>query len=139
MSGPVHSSEISQLFDRLFELGQQETADKLDNLLSNVFGLLILFLGDELSPQQRQIWLTLALQYPKPCSGAELARIIGASQVSKAIYKSIDELKERDLISIHHMGRVKAIQANAGHPLTATLIDLSKYYGSFESDDSIQT
>ncbi|MHA2295571.1 MAG: hypothetical protein ACXAEU_19495 [Candidatus Hodarchaeales archaeon] len=126
-------SQISKLFDKLATIGNEELTDMLDDLLSKIYGLIILFLGDELTPQQRQIWLTLANQYPKPCSGAELAREIGSSQVSKTIYKSIDELVARDLVSTHQLGQVKANQANAEHPLSAALIDLSKYYGSFTS------
>ena len=130
MTKVQRASEIEDLFDQLEKLNQLELSHKLDNLLNKVYGLLMTFLSDELTPQQRQIWFTLAQQYPDPSAGVELARKIGSSELSKAVYKSILVLQEKNLIIIHQTHpRVMAIQANPDHPLTRLLIDFCEFYG----------
>ena len=120
-------SSIGFLRDKLAIL-DSDLEKKLDNLLANSFGLLVTFLSNELTAQQRQIWLTLAQHYPDPKSGSELA-----SKISKSIYKSIEVLKNKDLITVHEPHpRTFSIQANPNHPLTRMLIDYCTYYGNKE-------
>jgi len=88
---------------------------KIDNIFSKLFGLLVLFLENDLSPQQRQIWFELSMNYQKnkTLSGLEIAEKIGASKISKGVYASIRVLESRNLIVIHQTHpRAFAIQAN---------------------------
>ncbi len=120
---------IGKLRDKISTLDPELEKD-LDLLLSTTFGLLLTFLSNELTAQQRQIWLTLAQYYPDPKSGSELATITGSSKVSKSIYKSIDVLKEKNLIIVHQPHpHTFSIQANPSHPLTNILIEFCSYYG----------
>ena len=123
------NSSIGYLLEKLQNIDSSlETT--LDTLLAKLYGLLLVFLSNELSPQQRQIWLALAQFYPDPKSGAELASITGSSKLSKSIYKSIEVLKEKELIIVHQPHpKTYSIQANPDHPLTEILIDFCSYYG----------
>lgn len=128
MTQSTHSS-IGKLRDKLSSM-DPELEKELDTLLSTTFGILLTFLSNELTTQQRQIWLTLAQYYPDPKSGSELATITGSSKVSKSIYQSIDVLKQKDLIIVHQPHpHTFSIQANPSHPLTSILIDYCSYYG----------
>jgi hypothetical protein len=124
------NSLIGNLRDKLSTI-DPELEKNLDQLLSSTFGILLSFLTNELTAQQRQIWLTLAQFYPDPKSGSELATITGSSKASKSIYKSIDVLKRKQLITVHQPHpRTFSIQANPSHPLTEILIDFCSYYGT---------
>lgn len=123
-------SIIGKVLDQLQESEDPTLAKQVDKLLSQTYGLLLTFLGDELSPQQRQIWLLLAKTHPEVMSGTELARQIGASSVSKTIYRSIDALKQKGLVTVHQPHpRAMEVRANPGHPLTFLLVDFGTYYG----------
>ncbi|MFV2014355.1 MAG: hypothetical protein ACC656_02915 [Candidatus Heimdallarchaeota archaeon] len=123
------NSSIGYLLEKL-QNQDPNLEQSLDMLLSKIFGLLLTFLSNELTPQQRQIWLSLAEHYPDPKSGSELATIIGSSKSSKTIYKSIEVLKRKELIVVHHPHpRTFSIQANPKHPLTEILVDFCSYYG----------
>ena len=120
---------IGKLRDRLSSI-DPNLENELDKLLSKSFGLLLTFLSNELTAQQRQIWLVLAQHYPDPKSGSELATITGSSKISKSIYKSIDVLKQKELIIVHQPHpHTFSIQANPSHPLTNILIEFCSYYG----------
>ena len=132
MSQIKYHSLIGSLHEKLSSI-DPELEKNFDLLMSTTFGILLTFLSNELTPQQRQIWLTLAQYYPDPKSGAELASITGSSKSSKSIYKSIEGLKNKDLIIVHQPHpHAFSIQANPNHPLTSTLIDFSSYYGKRE-------
>ena len=75
------TSEIGEILDLLEKLNNQELYKKLDNVLNTIYGLLLTFLSDELTPQQRQIWLVLAREYPDQSTGIALARKIGSSEL----------------------------------------------------------
>lgn len=123
---------IQELLDSLDAKNLQELSTSFDNFLSKVYGLLVLFLSNDLTPQQRQIWFELSMQHPKTLSGLEIAQNIGASKISKGIYQSIRALDEKNLIRIHTPHpKAFAIQANESHSMSALLIELCKYYGSF--------
>lgn len=128
----LNDSPIGHLKDQLANLNP-DLEKELDVLLANSYGLLLSFLTNELTAQQRQIWMTLAQFYPEPKSGSELATITGSSKISKSIYKSIEVLKQKELIIVHQPHpRTFSIQANPEHPLTKLLIDFSNYYGPRE-------
>jgi exopolysaccharide biosynthesis predicted pyruvyltransferase EpsI len=130
MSDIPVASKISQIFKILENQNQDALTQEVDQLLANVYGLILLFLGDELTPQERQAWLYTTRVYPKPCTGVEIARSIGSSETSKTIYKSIENLKQKRLVIINQLHpRVFSIQANKDHPLTHLLIDFNEYYG----------
>ena len=122
-------SLIGDIRDKLESI-DPELEKNIDLLLTKTFGIIVTFLSNELTVQQRQIWFTLAQYYPEPKSGSELATIIGSSKVSKSIYKSIETLKNKNLIIVHQPHpRTFSIQANPSHPLTEILIDFCSYYG----------
>ena len=122
-------SLIGSLRDKLAVISP-EIEKSLDKLLANTFGIMLTFLSNELTAQQRQIWLSLAQCYPDPKSGAELALLTGSSKSSKSIYKSIDALKSKDMIIVHQPHpKTFSIQANPDHPMTRILIDFCTYYG----------
>ena len=126
------SFPIQELLDQLDAKNLNELSTNFDNFLSKVYSLLVLFLSNDLTPQQRQIWFELSMQHPKTLSGLEIAGAIGASKISKGIYQSIRVLEERNLIRIHTPHpRAFAIQANESHSMSALLIELCKYYGTF--------
>ena len=122
-------SNIGKFREKLSALNP-DLEKEFDTLLSTTFGILLTFLSNELTAQQRQIWLTLSQYYPDPKSGSELASITGSSKISKSIYKSIEILKQKDLIIVHQPHpHTFSIQANPSHPLTNILIELCSYYG----------
>lgn len=130
MSDNPSASHLSQIYKLLENHNQELLIHEVDQLLANVYGLILLFLGDELTPQERQAWLYITKVYPKPCTGVEIARSIGSSETSKTIYKSIDNLKQKRLAIVNQLHpRVFSIQANIKHPLTQLLIDFNEYYG----------
>ncbi|MHA1982841.1 MAG: hypothetical protein ACW967_00705 [Candidatus Hodarchaeales archaeon] len=130
MSDISLASRISQIFKMLEDQNKDALTQEVDQLLANVYGLILLFLGDELTPQERQAWLYTTIVYPKPCTGVEIARNIGSSETSKTIYKSIENLNRKRLVIINQLHpRVFSIQANKDHPLTNLLIDFNEYYG----------
>lgn len=122
-------SLIGNLRDKLSTI-DPNLCESLDSLLGTTFGLLFTFLSNELSAQQRQIWLALAQYYPEPKSGSELALITGSSKSSKSIYKSIEVLRKKNLIIVHQPHpRTFSIQINPEHPLSELLIEYCSYYG----------
>ncbi len=123
---------IQDIFDQIEFLNLPKLSEKIDTIFSKLFGLLVLFLENDLTPQQRQIWFELCMNYgnEKTMSGLEIAEKIGASKISKGVYASIRVLESRNLIRIHQSHpRAFAIQANEKHSMTALLIDLCKHYG----------
>lgn len=122
--------DLYRLFEILSE-NQDYNVKNLDTFLSRVFGLLLMFLDDEITPQQRQIWYMLCLNYPKSHSGLEIADSIGASKISKGIYNSIRALEDLNLINIDaSRPRVFSVTANHEHTMSKVLIDLCMYYGN---------
>ena len=114
-------AELEQKDPRLFH--------GLDNVLSQVYGLLMSFLTDELSPQQRKIWFNLAEIYPNTYSGIDLAQKIGSSKISKSIYQSIKILEQKSLILVDRKHpKNMVIQANYDHSMTKLLIELANQY-----------
>ncbi|OLS26112.1 MAG: hypothetical protein HeimC3_10850 [Candidatus Heimdallarchaeota archaeon LC_3] len=129
MTYNFEKSNISEIFRMLESRNELDLTKNIDNILANVYGLIQLFLGDELTVQERQAWFYIAKIFPKPSTGIELARQIGSSETSKTIYKSIENLKKKRLIVVNQLHpRVFSIQANEKHPLTNLLIDFGNYY-----------
>ena len=124
----IQTSKISFLFDSLNDK-DAKLAKTLDDVLSTTFGILLTFLGDDLSPQQRMIWLAASQVFPKASTGINLAKRTGSSTVSKAVYKSINILNAKGLIRVDQPHpRVLSVQANPDHPMPKVLIDLCNYY-----------
>ena len=119
--------DLQSLFDSLKD---EKLSNNLDVLLSKIFGLLVMFLDDEITPQQRQIWFMLCQNYPQTHTGLEIADGIGASKISKGIYSSIRALQKLKLITIDESHpRTFSVQANSDHTMSRVLIELCSYYG----------
>ncbi|MHA2364778.1 MAG: hypothetical protein ACXAC7_12560 [Candidatus Hodarchaeales archaeon] len=122
---------LQEILDILETQGHTKYSKSLDSFLTKTFGLLVTFLENELSAQQKRIWFELASCYPKTLTGLEIADRIGSSKISKGIYKSIRALEERDLITLHQKHKKSyAINANENHVLTALLIEFIEMYGT---------
>jgi hypothetical protein len=104
---------------------------KVDEFFGQLFGLLITFIENDLTPQQKKIWILLAQEYPKQLTGVEIAGKIGSSKISKSIYQSLKDLEKNDLIIIEQPHpKVHAIKLNPNHTLSALLKEFCNFYGS---------
>lgn len=129
MTYNIENSSISEIFRILESKNESDLTNYIDKILATVYGLVQLFLGDELTAQERQAWFYIAKIFPKPSTGIDLARQIGSSETSKTIYKSIENLRKKRLITVSQLHpRVFSIQANEQHPLSNLLIDFCNYY-----------
>jgi len=123
--------DLQLIFDSLNSSNQEIISKKLDILLSKIYGLLLMFIDDEITPQQKAIWLMLCSNHPKSHSGLEIAESIGASKISKGIYSSIRALERLNLINVDSSHpRIFSVTANRDHKMTKALMDLSSYYGN---------